>query len=346
MRRKRRKIGTAGTVLLALTVFSALVLTGVLVRSLYRIASGENSVALSESAEKLVRETILLNFPEEQRNAPILEEDHVFLGSEVEGTKTTVYLWVYRAGYTEDNGTLTELFASHVPMVLTFRESYGEYQSEELRIPRDGVLFEQDVKELFPFLLQKKALDPSPFISEQREKCRAKAEIALKTLRETELTTPQAPEAQELPPQVAPLAKTPEPDRTPRFPVKEANRAALTAMTNYYAADVKNTDGSYDPSRFHTYSDTSGAIEKYLIYDWQTGIWSGRDENTWHVDFLELNGADGRKRVVSMDVCFDGTEYQIRNAEDLTDDSGGEIDTELPPFRVSQYLIAEDRVFE
>ena len=349
MRRRKKRMNPVGAVLIVLVVLGGLAAAAGLIRALYALASGENALELSEKAEEVVHKAILERTSLSD-DAVISAEDHLVLGSEVRETRTTVYMWVYTADYAEENGALKEIRSSHVPAALTFRDSYGEIQIEEYRTPRDGADFEADVKEIFPVLLRRKALEPAPFGAEQQERCRAKAEESFAALKKAaaEAAVPQPdPEAE--------AERTPEPstppqplteDLTPKFPVKAANRAALTAMTNYYASDVRNSDGTYHTEWFHAYSDTSGETEKYLIYDWQTGIWTGKDADTWHVDFMELNGADGRSRVVSMDVSFDGSEYRITNAEDLTDDSGGEIDTELPPFRVSQYLIAEDRVFE
>ena len=130
------------------------------------------------------------------------------------------------------------------------------------------------------------------------------------------------------------------------FPSKTANRAAITAMTNYFAKDVRNADGSLNPSLFHAYSDTGGNYTDYLIYDWQTGIWSAKDENTWHVDALELKGAGGLNKVVSMDVSVSQDYYYITNAEDLTEFGETEVfDTGLTCFWVPVRLVEADRSF-
>ena len=142
------------------------------------------------------------------------------------------------------------------------------------------------------------------------------------------------------------------PERTPPpvvevcFTQKEANRAAITAMTNYFASDVF-TDGSYDSSRFHSYSDTSGSIENYLIYDLQSGMWLPKSENTWHVNFLELSFASGQYKVVNLDVSYDGSSYYtISNAEDVSEGSSPcDFSDSWLCFSVPAFRIEEDRVF-
>lgn len=121
-----------------------------------------------------------------------------------------------------------------------------------------------------------------------------------------------------------------------------ANRAAITAMTNYYAADTRFPSGEYNQAAFHTYSDTSGPVENYLIYDWQGGIWKVKDSETWHVQQLEITGANGITRYVSLDVSFNGSVYCISNA---VDQSSGETIDGGQAFYVSPWMIEEERSF-
>lgn len=161
----------------------------------------------------------------------------------------------------------------------------------------------------------------------------------------TPIPPPPSPTSTPVP--VTPAPEVPAKRIQVSFPTGEANRAALTAMTNYYAADVRSGDGSYDPSRFHNFSDTGGTVSDYLIYDWQTGIWKPVDENTWHVDNLELHAASGINRTVSLNVAKNGEWYVVSNVNVLVSSDGvtGSIDTGISCFWVAEARIAEDRVF-
>lgn len=131
---------------------------------------------------------------------------------------------------------------------------------------------------------------------------------------------------------------------TPSFPKSAANRAAITAMTNYFASDTRSADGSFNSAAFHAYSDTSGDIDDYLIYDWELGIWTGKSSDTWHVENLQLARAAGDTKYVSLDVSIAADYYVISRVFDVTDGS-----TEKTPldggvcFWVPAYLIEEDR---
>lgn len=56
------------------------------------------------------------------------------------------------------------------------------------------------------------------------------------------------------------------------FPVKNAKRAAVVAITNSLASDVFKEDGNtYDVSKFHSYADTSGNATSYFFRNIQMG---------------------------------------------------------------------------
>ena len=132
------------------------------------------------------------------------------------------------------------------------------------------------------------------------------------------------------------------------FSSDEANRAAVTAFTNYYAKDVYGEKGKRDPSKFHSFAETTGNTEDYLIYDQQTGSWVGIDENTWHVENLQLLSADGSSRVVSLDVTKSGDIYYIKEVKVLESSDGTtpNIDTKIQCFAVRKELIEGDRQFD
>lgn len=100
------------------------------------------------------------------------------------------------------------------------------------------------------------------------------------------------------------------------FPVENAKRAVVVAITNSYAADVFNADGNtYDVSKFHSYADTSGKVESYFFNATSWGTWSVKDEKAWHVDSLILKNILGTVANGSLDVKYDGNKYIVSNVK-------------------------------
>lgn len=101
---------------------------------------------------------------------------------------------------------------------------------------------------------------------------------------------------------------------TVNYPVEEALRAAVVAFTNRFALDVFTEDGNnYDVSKFHSYADTSGNFFDYYMAVKSEGVWSAKDEQTWHVESLKLDNSYGSAVDVSLDVSYDGKDYIISN---------------------------------
>jgi len=141
------------------------------------------------------------------------------------------------------------------------------------------------------------------------------------------------------------------------FPVENAKRSAVVAITNAYAIDVFKEDGyTYDISKFHSYADTSGDVNNYFkkVNSW--GDWNAKDEETWHVDSLILENSYGALYNATLDVNFDGTNYVVSNisgtlgnpgasAEYLSDLSEIESGSTVPVYlTISPELIKDDRV--
>lgn len=98
------------------------------------------------------------------------------------------------------------------------------------------------------------------------------------------------------------------------FPVENAKRSAVVAITNGFAVDVFEEDGStYDTSKFHSYADTSGNVDNYFMKVNSWGTWSAKEEETWHVDSLILENSFGVIADAALDVNFDGTNYVVSN---------------------------------
>jgi hypothetical protein len=140
------------------------------------------------------------------------------------------------------------------------------------------------------------------------------------------------------------------------FPVENAKRSAVVAITNAYAIDVFKEDGSsYDISKFHSYADTSGDVNNYFMKVDSWGDWNAKDEETWHVDSLILENSYGVLLNATLDVNFDGTNYVVSNisgtlgnpgasAEYLSDLSEIESGSTVPIYlTISPELIKNDR---
>jgi len=98
------------------------------------------------------------------------------------------------------------------------------------------------------------------------------------------------------------------------FPVENAKRAATVSIINRYSSDIFAEDGdTYDVSKFHSYSDTSGNLYDYYMKENSHGEWSVKDEATWHVERLILENLYGTVVDVSLDVSFDGFNYVVSN---------------------------------
>ena len=131
------------------------------------------------------------------------------------------------------------------------------------------------------------------------------------------------------------------------FSRENANRAAIVSLTNYFASDIYDGKGELDYGAIHSYADTSGETNKYLIYDNDTGIWTAKSENQWHVDALQLNFASGMYLVVSLDVLYDAENdlYIISNIVDDDSESSAHVDFASGSafYYVQPYMIEGER---
>ncbi len=92
---------------------------------------------------------------------------------------------------------------------------------------------------------------------------------------------------------------------------EDARKVIIVAMTNAEAIDVFNDDGNtYDPSKFHSYTDRSG---DYLTL-YQDGAWTQNSDQSWHVDgiILEIAGWETYLKATA-DIAFNGTDYVVSN---------------------------------
>jgi hypothetical protein len=130
------------------------------------------------------------------------------------------------------------------------------------------------------------------------------------------------------------------------YPQENALRAAVVAFTNRHADDVFTADGNhYDLSKFHSYADVSGFL---LIVEYE-GVWTAKNENTWHVEGLSLKLNNYNTEITaSLDVSYVDNNYFVSNlsgkAPSYDDISVYENESEFSMFfTVPTKLIEDDR---
>lgn len=116
--------------------------------------------------------------------------DLAVLGTRREKNTTTVYLWVLYQEYDkvyervkDPDGSSVQvqrkvkhISGGHTPTVVTVKEENKQLFLVEYWEPRDGSLWEQDIREKFPWYLQAKAMNGQRYIKEQQKNCLEKAE--------------------------------------------------------------------------------------------------------------------------------------------------------------------------
>ena len=102
--------------------------------------------------------------------------DYEILDTDKKANKTTVYMWVLYQEYTFENGQINEAGGAHIPTVITAEKVDSNYRLIEYWEPRDGSYYANDIKEKFPWHIQRKALDSQRYIKKQQESCKKMAE--------------------------------------------------------------------------------------------------------------------------------------------------------------------------
>ena len=135
-------------------------------------------------------------------------------------------------------------------------------------------------------------------------------------------------------------------ERQASFSKESAKRAAVTALTNYFAMDVFDSDGDVDPSKFHTYADTSGNTDDYYLRVLSDGTWTVIDDHTIHCEELRLKNSWDTIFLFNLDVSFDGTVYKISNVIDAKGTNASNTQTypdSDPSYTVTPDMIDTDR---
>ncbi len=97
--------------------------------------------------------------------------DWEVIGTKTKGSEKTLYMWVLYEEYSFDGTDLHHESGAHTFTSVTVRKEDGNYTLTEYRVPRDGSYYDDDIKEMVPFYLYKKALDSQRYYEGQHEKC-------------------------------------------------------------------------------------------------------------------------------------------------------------------------------
>lgn len=133
------------------------------------------------------------------------------------------------------------------------------------------------------------------------------------------------------------------------LPLEKAKRVAIVALTNYCTAvDVFMPDGNtFDPSKFHSYSDTSGNFFNYYISVKSWGEWSAKDAETWRVENLVYVDSFGNEKNAACNVRYPDENYLISNVVisfgNLNDPNKSGIERYSSEFVIAPELVMDDR---
>jgi hypothetical protein len=153
-------------------------LGGMLLILLLAGCSQSGSIAVTEKDKQEIKryirqEVMSPNFGGEIFSAyEILESDE---------NKGELYLWALIQEYYKEGTGIEQGTGMSVPMVLKIDQNKDSFKVISHTLPRDGSLYAEDIKNLFPYLAGRKALDhPDKLISELIEEAEAEAEQKLK----------------------------------------------------------------------------------------------------------------------------------------------------------------------
>lgn len=148
----------------------------------------QQHIEISESLDQYISREIL-RYESNQRPAanPLdavaaLCENHKILQAEYTAeNEITVYTIVFYGEYDIEQGQgqrqVAEKSASHYPAAITVKmDSENRFSLCDYRVARDGKLFEEDVKKIFPKAVRKDAMEYVQCAEQQREACVKQAE--------------------------------------------------------------------------------------------------------------------------------------------------------------------------
>jgi hypothetical protein len=153
-------------------------LGGMLLILLLAGCSEPGSISVTEKdkqeIEKYIRQEVMSpNFGGEVFSA------YEILGSDE--NKGELYLWALIQEYYKKGTEIEQGTGMSVPMVLKIDQSKDSFKVLSHTLPRDGSLYAEDIKNLFPYFAGRKAINhPDKVISKLIEEAEAEAEQKLK----------------------------------------------------------------------------------------------------------------------------------------------------------------------
>lgn len=135
------------------------------------------------------------------------------------------------------------------------------------------------------------------------------------------------------------------------IPLNNAQRAAVTGITNYLALDVSIDPVSGNLKNAHSYSDTTGNLDSYYLWVNDFGTWSYLNETTWHCEKMKLTSYGYQvQHVRSFDITLAGGKYIIINIDDarnVSESQKNDWDASNPAFTIDPSLIGSnsDRIY-
>ncbi len=133
-----------------------------------------NPRTVDDDLSAFLRQEIFLANESHESDTMLLTADCEVLRLKQTGDSITVYAWVLYQEYSYD-GELHIESGSHIPTVITAKQTSEGYALEEYWEPRDGAYFAPDIREKFPFYLWLSALDSQRTIERQVKECERQA---------------------------------------------------------------------------------------------------------------------------------------------------------------------------
>ncbi|MBQ9993909.1 MAG: hypothetical protein IJP17_04285, partial [Clostridia bacterium] len=114
------------------------------------------TTSIDGEAEAYLHAVILEEGRSEHTDGHFACEAHDILGTERRGDKLIIYALVMYNEYSFDGGVLVNETGWHIPSVITL-DMGGSGYSYDYQIPGDGTKYVPDIRELFPWYLERKA---------------------------------------------------------------------------------------------------------------------------------------------------------------------------------------------
>lgn len=96
-------------------------------------------------------------------------ESHINFVTEYDEKQVVVYGMALQLNLNVNSQGIETIGGSHIPYRLTFKRDIDLYELEEYWIPRDGSLYGEDIKDVFPDSIQDQAMDTQRYVLRQNQ---------------------------------------------------------------------------------------------------------------------------------------------------------------------------------